>query len=419
MPASISFLGYYSIWPCWVVLTALTALGATPLFAAADTPPNPAGNRISNIDGLRGLLALGVFFHHAAVYHAYIQGAWALPPSRFYTVIGLGAVEVFFMITGYLFWGKLLAERGRPDWIKLYAGRVFRIGPLYLAAVAVMLLLVASRTGWALHVSVRDLAAQLARWLSLGWCGGGPDVNGLPHTVLLLAGTPWTLAFEWKFYLSLLPLAFLARTAWSHVPIVATALAGCLVAIVVRDAGDPSVYLTSATLFLVGMLCAALESRGFTLHLPPAVGSVALLVLAAVFGASGLPVNAAAAIALFGAMFYLVVCGADLFGILLIRPVRRLGNISYGIYLLQGLVLTVYFSFAATQASALASPLGHWVAVMICAVLLLIVATVAHAMIERPGIDAGRRVGLTMSAWASALLNRPAGVPVSAVPPRR
>jgi peptidoglycan/LPS O-acetylase OafA/YrhL len=394
-----SGLGYYAIWPCFALLALLLALCATPLFAIADTPPNPRGIRVSNIDGLRGFLALGVFFHHAAVYHQYLQGTWALPPSRFYTVIGLGAVEVFFMITGYLFWVKLLTERGRPDWIKLYIGRIFRIGPLYLVAVSVMLVLVGMRTGWTLHVPVHDFAIQLARWLALGWCGTGPDVNGLEHTGLLLAGTPWTLAFEWKFYLCLLPLAFLARSAKLHLPVVAVASAVCLLAIALRDPAHPSVYLTSATLFLVGMLSAALESHKLMPRLPDFVSSGLVLLLACVFAISGLPVNAAGAIVILGGIFFLIVCGANIFGLLLMRPVRRIGNISYGIYLLQGLVLAIFFAFPLTRNSALASPLEHWAAVLMCAVWLVVFATVMHAVVERPGIEAGRRIGAATVAF--------------------
>ena len=38
-------------------------------------------NRFHAIDGLRGFLALGVFFHHAVIsYFYYATGRWELPP---------------------------------------------------------------------------------------------------------------------------------------------------------------------------------------------------------------------------------------------------------------------------------------------------------------------------------------------------
>lgn len=97
---------FYSIWPYFAGMVLLLALASAPFFAIADTPPNPRGDRLSNLDGLRGFLAFGVFFHHSAIYHQYFQdGQWVLPPSCFYTLIGPACVALFFMITGYLFWG--------------------------------------------------------------------------------------------------------------------------------------------------------------------------------------------------------------------------------------------------------------------------------------------------------------------------
>jgi hypothetical protein len=70
----------YSIWPYFVCMGLLLAIAATPLFKAADVPPNPRGDRLSTLDGLRGFLALGVFFFHASSYHEYIcKGALNLP----------------------------------------------------------------------------------------------------------------------------------------------------------------------------------------------------------------------------------------------------------------------------------------------------------------------------------------------------
>ena len=123
----------YSIWPYFACTAFLLIICGSPLFKAADVPPNPGRARISTLDGLRGFLALGVFFHHAAIYHEYLlDQQWRLPPSRFYSLLGQVGVAMFFMITGYLFWSRVVTERGRLDWLQLYIGRVFRIGPLYL-----------------------------------------------------------------------------------------------------------------------------------------------------------------------------------------------------------------------------------------------------------------------------------------------
>lgn len=381
---------FYSIWPYFACMVLLLALVSAPFFAIADTLPNPRGNRISNLDGLRGFLAFGVFFHHAAIYHQYLQdGQWVLPPSRFYTLIGQAGVALFFMITGYLFWGRMIAERGRPNWIQLYTGRIFRIGPLYLFAIAVMLLIVFQRTGFKLHVPLPRLAAEFIEWSMLG-VRGGPDVNGYSRTSLLIADVTWTLSYEWKFYCSLIIIAFAARDNRTHLPFVAVGLTVSLIHVLFIN--PDSTWPIFTALFSVGMLCASLERRGLTLVLPDVISSVVILGLLAVVMLTSSGVYAAGPIILLGGAFFLIISGANLFGLLSSRPARRLGDVSYGIYLLQGLVMTLVFASDSIRTFALGSPTQHWATVVACSIILLFVSALTHVGIERVGIDLGKRV---------------------------
>jgi peptidoglycan/LPS O-acetylase OafA/YrhL len=68
-------------------------------------------------------------------------------------LLGPFGVSMFFMITGYLFYSQLLKGKGRPNWKKLYIGRVFRIIPLYWFAVALVVFGVAIHSNWRLNVS--------------------------------------------------------------------------------------------------------------------------------------------------------------------------------------------------------------------------------------------------------------------------
>ena len=66
-------------------------------------------SRNASIDGMRGLLALFVFLHHACIwYFSLSTGQWKIPPSYFYTHLGQSSVALFFMITAFLFSNKLL-----------------------------------------------------------------------------------------------------------------------------------------------------------------------------------------------------------------------------------------------------------------------------------------------------------------------
>ena len=65
---------------------------------------------------------------------------------------------------------------------------------------------------------------------------------------------------------------------------------------------------------------------------------------------------------------------------------------SYSIYLLHGLILTVVFANDPIRSFALKSPVHHWVVVFFSAVILICASTITYVWIERGGIDIGKRV---------------------------
>jgi peptidoglycan/LPS O-acetylase OafA/YrhL len=396
----VRVMSVYSIWPYFVCMVALLAIAATPILKLADTPPNPRGVRLSALDGLRGFLALGVFFHHAAIYHdRLVDGSWKLPPSDFYTLLGQVGVAVFFMITGYLFWDRVVRTEGRPDWISLFVGRLFRIGPLYLFATVTMLAIVFLHTGAHLNVTATRLAEQIGRWLMLGFILGPDNVNGFSGAAIVLTGT-WTLHYEWLFYLALPLIALAARSAGAHLRFTVAGLAICLIYVALFAApstgAPPSVC---ALLFFIGMTCASLKRSGVNFTPPDNVSSLVVIALLVAVFTMFSTANRAAPALMLGFAFYLIVSGCTVFGLLTLRPARRLGDISYGVYLLQGLVFAIAFSSEYVRALALASALQHWIVVFGCAVALIGIATVTHALVERTGIDFGKRVSDMFAAW--------------------
>ncbi|MDT8266003.1 acyltransferase, partial [Roseomonas sp. DSM 102946] len=248
---------FYPLPPFFLGMGLLLALAATPLCRPADAPPGQAASRMPALDGLRGILALAVFFHHAAIYPRLLAGqGWGLPPAHAYAVMGKGAVGMFFIITGYLFWAKLLREEGRPSWLALYAGRLFRIGPLYLVVILAMLALLFGRDGGELREPATQVAGQVGEWLLLG-AGNRPDVNAHAGTNLLTAGVTWTLQYEWIFYASLPLAALLARTGrretWLTLALLLLCLAWAGGHLGPWAGADEPGFVT---LFLIGMSCA-------------------------------------------------------------------------------------------------------------------------------------------------------------------
>src|SRR5579864_2584871 len=102
--------GIYEPWRIVPVMVVLFVLFSLRHFKVLDEPPAQHNNRSRTIDGLRGFLALGVFFAHGSGYYVYMKtGYWGAGPSVFFNQLGSIGVALFFIITSYLFWGKAVA----------------------------------------------------------------------------------------------------------------------------------------------------------------------------------------------------------------------------------------------------------------------------------------------------------------------
>ncbi len=393
-------MGYYSIWPVLFCMAILLAAARGLPFNSLDIAPG-AGTRISTLDGLRGFLAFGVFFHHGAVYHRYIlDGQWALPPSAFFTLLGQVGVSVFFMITGYLFWSRMIAERGQPDWANFYIGRIFRIGPLYLLAVGTMLVVVFASTGFEIKEPISRLSGNVLRWNMLGLLNGPDVVNGYENPGRILADVTWTLRYEWWFYLCLPLAAFAARSPRIHLAAVVIGLIISLTILSLEIGSERFIRMGACIcLFFQGMCCASLEKKGLTPRLPDWMTSavaIALLLLVFVIFQTA---YRAVPVLLLGIVFYLIISGSSIFGLLRARASRRLGDISYGIYLLQGIVLYFVFSSEPIKSFALASPARHWSVIFLCALILMAVAAVTHHFVELRGIRVGKHLAVLVGRY--------------------
>lgn len=373
-------------WAYFVLIAVVMGIAALPQFRFVDSAPNP-GARYSALDGLRGFAALSVFVFHLVLIHRFIgTGAWEVPDSRFYALLGPVGVSLFFMITGFLFWGKMLRTKGRPRWYELYIGRLFRISPMYLFVVLVMLYIVFARTGFQLQEPAGVVAGSVLQWLALGVVDVQPDVNGYPATHVL-AGVTWTISYEWAFYASLVATAYFSRGRF-HLLFVLGALAVCLAGKVLLEIN----IMGFMVLFLIGMAVASLLHKNVRLPMPHTLSSALALILLAAVMATSRSGYGTYTVMLLAPFFYLVCAGTSLFGLLTAAPARRLGNVSYSLYLMQGLVLTLVFAIAPIRNFAMASPLNYWVIGIVCAGILLLSAALGYAFIERPGIALGKRL---------------------------
>ena len=139
---------------------------------------------IPELDGLRGIAALMVFFHHVC-FSTVKDGPWqpAIQFIRRISLYGANGVELFFVLSGFLITSILLADRAKSSYYApFYWKRVLRIVPVY----AVMLLYIFF---FVPHTTIAMVCA-LFFVANLSW---------LFHAVPLMPF--WTLAIEEQFYL--------------------------------------------------------------------------------------------------------------------------------------------------------------------------------------------------------------------------
>lgn len=337
----------------------------------------PAGMRLGHIDGLRGYLALGVVFHHYVSWTSFAMGdaqAWGKSHGAFANNLGGVGVAVFFIITGFLFYGKVARYGLRTDWIALYRSRVLRLMPLYLF-VLVLVNVLAFIAGPDRSASWHAFVAPNLIWLTVA---GRPPLYGYDLTGLITAGVTWTLTYEVLFYLSLPMLAAGIEASrrcgtgnWGFLLVAAAAV------VLLRDRHLFGLPLLSAAGFVAGMVARELSGYGRVRDFcrqaaASTVGAAALcwVMLAFEF------VDGLTQYLLLFVFFLPIACGNSYFGALEAKASQVLGEISYSIYLLHGVVLYLLFS-------AVAAPLW-WMPIMSTVVVILSLAS--FRFIEQPAM---------------------------------
>ncbi len=375
------------------LMAALLAALATLAVLARYTGVASEAGRHASIDGLRGYLALGVFLHHGVVWFQFLQtGQWQAPASPLYTHLGESSVALFFMITSFLFFGKLIAAEQRPlDWLGLAIGRVARLLPLYLLAMCLMLAVVAVLSEGVLRVPPARLLADVVRWLSFTIIDA-PDLNGVLRTRQILAGVTWSLPYEWLFYAALPLLGWLpGRVRHRAVPWPALLCSSAALLLILHYWRPGAIHLLA---FGGGIVAALLAQHAGTRALAQRRNSAWLVLAGAVALVTMFPgAWGPGQMLLLTLLFSTIACGNTLFGVLTHPLSRRLGDISYSIYLLHGLLLYTCFMLVLGPAqAALLTPAAHWAVVIGLTPLLIAACSLTFACVERPGIEVGKRL---------------------------
>jgi peptidoglycan/LPS O-acetylase OafA/YrhL len=150
--------------------------------------------RIPQLDGLRGLAILLVVCQHHFGFLRFFSFGWS-------------GIDLFFVLSGYLITGRLLANQHAPGYFShFYRNRALRILPLYYGTLIIFFIAVLFLVK---KDSLPSLSFYTTHWKSFflftqNWTF---IVYGVPATIVLLHF--WSLAIEEQFYLVWPALVFL------------------------------------------------------------------------------------------------------------------------------------------------------------------------------------------------------------------
>ncbi len=370
-----------------------------------------SGARYRGLDGLRAIAVLLVMAFHL------LPGP--LPG-------GFLGVDVFFVISGFLITGLLLRERHATG--GTYLGSFWAKRARRLLPALALLLLVCCSAALALGGDrLLDLGRQVlgavtfsSNWLSIA-AGSSYFAESAPELFRNL----WSLAVEEQFYLAW-PLAVLLITLiprralrfWLLV-VLAVASAAAMALLTVPGVDPTRVYYGTDTHSFGLALGAALAvltqswpasslswSRASRV-LAPALGWIALAAVLALSGwmtdATPLPyqgglalVSLLSAVAITGA----ITPGSSLGAALELRPLRWIGERSYGLYLWHWPVWVLLTDATATLVGPnLSASVEAWVVGAAAAVVTFAVASISYEFIEQPIRTRG--FGATLRRWAT------------------
>jgi len=395
-PMSVTSIWFYPLLMVAFILEG-SVLSKALLFHRMQNGKELQSQRVVALDGMRGILALSVFFLHVVEYHRYeVSGLWVAPDSNFYAQLGVFPVSMFFFITGYVFWLKLIQQPTIPFWRFLY-GRLGRLGGVYGLVCLLCFALAAVVSGFHRNMPVSMLAVQMASWLS--FFGSGHDINHIYFSRLWL-GPGWTLRYEWMFYFSVPLLGWFARR-WERLPFILI-----LAAIISVMAGR--LHMKGAAELIWGMLGSYAQFLCLTFSVGMIIANVRVPARVHAWAKSGLAaglsliliaVTLAWAAPKFGwreslllaGPFACLCMGNTWFGLLTSEPIRFLGRISYSFYLLHVVLLAAELLILRRYANFNSiGPIRYWLFALASGAITIWVSAISYEHLEYPLLHIGR-----------------------------
>jgi len=369
-----------------------------------------ATQRISELDGLRGLAILLVLLDH------YLASSLLTGFSHYWQLFfkafrgGQFGVDLFFVLSGFLIGGILLSSRESPNYFRtFYLRRVHRILPVYYSLV--FLYLIACAIFHFFMPQIPTTSADFSHALryfafvqNFFW--------SKTHLEWMLLGVTWSLAIEEQFYLCApLVIRYVPPRRLLTLLIAVILLAPLLRLLVLLGPVDYQFYASLSTpcradALALGMLGAlAWRSERFHQFLRenPKTPALVLLFFSLALGmllpglykprGTFIGTVGYSALALFFLallLFVLVRRESWIAGIMRVKPLRDLGVVSYCVYLIHAPVLRGIHYFLLHDSPRIDDLPGALATILSVFVTMGIAALSWHFM-EKPLLKRGHR----------------------------
>ncbi len=338
-------------------------------------------SRRKNVDGLRFFLSALVAFHHYVLCYYYFEGkGWALENLSDYAFnmrAGSVAVMIFFILSGFLFYG-LKTDK----WDVFYFKRFLRIAPVFFFSSLICIAVAAFIRRHELDYT--EFRYSFLLWFDAGITGEKSSLLGMPDSMFINASVTWTLFWEWGLYFSL-PLVLLLRDKAKPLTF---SLICLFLSVYVFRVMKPE-YSIFLACFSCGFLARAWVFDQRYSKLKCDIGVLSCVGILFLFYESPYSIYALPVLAL---LFIFIVSGGDVFGLLSCRAMVRLGEISYSIYLLHGIFWFCMNYFIKHFGGGI-STTAYMIISAATFIAMLLFSSLTYQFIEKPFMKIAMRLG--------------------------
>lgn len=306
---------------------------------------------ITSITGVRCFLAAFVALSHAIQFLYTTHHTWIFNKDykslfgigNFYLNLGKVGVICFFMISAFLFYRVVYDSNLSSK--RLLLGRIRRIAPMYWFSLSAIIITGLIFTNFTPSISS---IIDILRWM---FFIGSYNIGDL-STSNINSGIEWTLKTEWMLYLSLPLIYFFTKNKSARtkdISILISILVIFGISFIIRVYGkiytDPRPVLGFATGLITYRLFTTYPALVEYLKQSSVAAGISISAVILGLFLSSYAHFYLSILVLCSIAFIVIASGNSLFGILHNKTIVGIGEISYSLYLIHGIVLYYFTKF--------------------------------------------------------------------------